>query len=245
MKRRNFVKICASAVAGVSASPELLARGDRELRPYNRVMLVERVSKKPVTTSSLEVGETYLFQYPFVSTPCFLIDLGHPVGAEANLKTRDGTPYQWPGGVGPNRSLVAFSAICAHKMSHPAPSVSFINYRHGKAKFRNQAEEVVEDKGVIYCCSEKSVYDPAQGGRVLGGPAPQPLAAIALDYSEAEDALYATATIGGEMFNRYFEAFGQRLVLDHGGTDIRRAMTRTSELMPIREYCRNVISCGA
>ena len=131
-------------------------------------------------------------------------------------------------------------------MSHPAPSVSFINYRHGKASFRDNNEKLVEDAGVIYCCSEKSVYDPAQGGRVLGGPAPQPLAAIALEYDEAvKDALYATATIGGEMFNKYFELFGQRLVLDHGRTDIQQAVTQSTDLVPLQEYCTNVITCGA
>ena len=245
MKRREFVKICASAVAGVSASPELLAKGDREMHSYSRVMLIDRLSKEPIVVSSLEVGETYLFHYPYISTPCFLIDLGRPVKANGNLKTRDGNRYQWPGGVGPGRSLVAFSAICAHKMSHPAPSVSFINYRHGKASFRNHDKQVVEDEGVIYCCSEKSVYDPARGGRVLGGPAPQPLAAILLEYIESEDSLYATATIGGEMFNNYFKQFSQRLVFDLERTDIQSAALKTTELMPLQEFCRNLINCSA
>jgi len=245
MKRREFVKICASAVAGVSANPELLAEGDREIHSYNRVALVDSHSKESVPVSSLVVGETYLFNYPFITTPCFLINLGQSVEGGENLKTRDGKQYRWPGGVGPNNSLVAFSAICAHRMSHPAPSVSFINYRHGKASFRNHDEKIVEDAGVIYCCSEKSVYDPAKGGRVLGGPAPQPLAAIALEYDEAKDSLYATATIGGEMFNKYFESFGQRLVLDHGRTDIQRTVSQSTELVLLREFCTNVINCGA
>ena len=245
MQRRKFVKICASAVAGVSASPELLARGDREWRPYNRVALIDPKSNEPVSVSSLDVGETYLFHYPYISTPCFLIDLGEPITGQRNLKTRDGNRYRWPGGVGPKRSLVAFSAICSHKMSHPAPSVSFINYRHGKASFRNHDREIVEEQGVIYCCSEKSVYDPARGAQVLGGPASQPLAAIELEYDAENDNLYATGTIGGEMFNRYFESFGQRLILDHGRTDIQQAALQTSILMPLRDFCRNIIKCSA
>lgn len=245
MKRREFVKVCASAVAGVSASPELLAGGDRELRTYNRVALIHPQNKEPIPVSSLEVGETYLFHYPFITTPCFLIDLGEPVKGRSNLKTVDGNRYHWPGGVGPKRSLVAFSAICTHKLSHPAPSVSFINYRHGKASFRDHDEQLVEAQGVIYCCSEKSVYDPARGGEVLGGPASQPLAAIALEYDSEQDSLYATGTIGGEMFNRYFESFGQRLILDHGRTDIQKAVEKTVSLMPLKDFCRNVINCGA
>ena len=243
MKRREFVKLCASAVAGVSASPELLGEGQRDLHFYERVALIDRDNHEPVRAASLEVGETYLFHYPFVSTPCFLIDLGRPITTRESLETRDGDRYFWPGGAGPNRSVVAFSAICAHKMSHPARSVSFINYRHGTASFRDHDDKIVQDNGVIYCCSEKSVYDPSRGGRVLGGPAPQPLAAIALDYVQTEDSFYATATIGGEMFNRYFEIFGQRLVLDHERTDIRRASRESTELMRMRDYCTNLVMC--
>jgi len=245
MKRREFVKLCASAVAGVSASPELLGKTNRELHFYERVELIDNHSKNPVRASSLEVGETYLFHYPYVTTPCFLIDLGRPVTTPENLETHDGDHYRWPGGVGPAHSVVAFSAICAHKMSHPAPSVSFINYRHGKARFRDNNEKIVQDDGVIYCCSEKSVYDPARGARVLGGPAPQPLAAVALDYVQAEDSFYATATIGGEMFENYFNTFGQRLVLDHGRTDIQRETTGSAELIRMRDFCKNQIMCGA
>lgn len=243
MKRRKFVKICASAVVGVSASPELLAEGNRELHGYERVALVERQSREAVKAASLEVGETYLFYYPYVTTPCFLIDLGRPVDLGKNLKTRFGDRYRWPGGSGPNRSVVAFSAICSHRMSHPAPSVSFINYRHEKTSYRNLDDEVVQAESVIYCCSEKSVYDPARGAQVLGGPAPQPLAAIALDYVAEEDSFYATATVGGEMFERYFATFGMRLVLDHARTDIRKPASGVAELMRLREFCDNQILC--
>ena len=125
MKRREFVKLCASAVAGVSASPELLGEVNRELQPYERVALIDLRNQEPMRASALEVGETYLFHYPFVTTPCFLIDLGRPVKGRKNLETRDGDHYYWPGGVGPKQSVVAFSAICAHKMSHPSRSVRF------------------------------------------------------------------------------------------------------------------------
>ena len=243
MKRREFVQLCASAVAGVSASPELLAAGKREPRFYERVALFDRFNEKPVRASALEVGETYLFHYPYISTPCFLIDLGRPLTAKKNLETRDGDHYHWPGGVGPTRSVVAFSAICAHKMSHPAPSVSFINFRHGTAHFRDHDENIVEGEDVIYCCSEKSVYDPANGARVLGGPAPQPLAAIALEYEEEDDSFYATATIGGEMFDRYFETFEQRLVLAYQSTDIRQQSSGSTELLRMRDFCTNLVLC--
>ena len=42
MQRRGFVKLCATAVAGVSASPQLLAEGQQELfdRQQGAVLLV-------------------------------------------------------------------------------------------------------------------------------------------------------------------------------------------------------------
>ncbi len=245
MKRRGFVKLCASAVAGITASPELLAREHDVYQRYAKVALVDHYSHQPVRASTLDVGETYLFHYPFVSTPCFLIDLGKSVKTRTHLKTREGDRYRWQGGPGPNDSVVAFSAICAHKMSHPAPSVSFINYRHNDTRFRNSEDEIEQRSGVIYCCSEKSVYDPAHGGKVLGGPAPQPLAAIELEYDASEDSFYAMATIGGDMFDSYFSKFHDRLVLQHGRTDIESALNDSTELMRLSEYTEHAVSCQA
>ena len=245
MKRRGFVKLCAGAVAGITANPELLAGEQQQYHRYERVALIDRQSRNAVKVGSLEVGETYLFHYPYVSTPCFLINLGRPVEASGLLQTRDGGPYRWQGGAGPERSVVAFSAICAHKMSHPAPTVSFINYRHGEVEFLNSENAVEQRSGVIYCCSERSVYDPARGGRVLGGPAPQPLAAIELEYDASADHLYATGTVGGEMFDRYFDSFHDRLVLQLGRLDVDQAATDSCELMRLSDYTSNQISCQA
>ncbi len=130
-------------------------------------------------------------------------------------------------------------------MSHPAPSVNFINYRHNDTRFRNSQDEIEQRPGLIYCCSEKSVYDPANGGKVLGGPAPQPLAAIELEYDPADDAFYATATIGGDMFDRYFRKFHDRLVLQHGRIDIDSALQGSSELMRLSDYTQHAVSCQA
>ena len=106
MKRRKFIKLCASAVVGVSNSPELLGEGVRKLQNYERVNLIDQETLGPVRASSLTVGETYIFHYPYVTTPCFLIDLGRPVKANGSLLTRNKESYRWPGGSGPNRSVV-------------------------------------------------------------------------------------------------------------------------------------------
>jgi hypothetical protein len=80
---------------------------------------------------------------------------------------------------------------------------------------------------------------------VLGGPAPQPLASIELEYDDQQDSFYATATIGGEMFGKFFRNFHDRLVLQYGRTDIDTAMNGTSHLMRLSDYTRNRVSCQA
>jgi arsenite oxidase small subunit len=243
--RRGFVRLCASAIAMFGASPATLLaqQGPMTARRYARVRLVDDFDR-PITAAQVRASESYLFFYPYAVTPCFLVNLGATAAKPVALQTRDGDSYVWPGGVGPARSIVAFSAICAHKMSYPARAASFINYRRDKASFDDKDGFPEERKQVIYCCSEKSVYDATQGARVLGGPAPQPLAAILLDYDQHEDALYATGTCGGEMFERFFTQFGFRLALDFGTSDIREPVSGTARVTTVAAYCRNPIYCG-
>jgi arsenite oxidase small subunit len=98
---------------------------------------------------------------------------------------------------------------------------------------------------VIYCCSEGSVYDPAEGCRVLGGPAPQPLAAIDLALDEDTGELRALGTYGGDMFERFFERFGFQLALQQrkDEDDIRALVGATTEVVPLREYSANTNVC--
>lgn len=241
VSRRDFVKLCASAIAlaGVGSVFPLPARGIQ--RDYQRVRLVD-ADNRPFTAARLKVGETYLFHYPYISTPCFLIDLGRRTQPTA-LATEDGQRYDWRGGVGPKGSIVAFSAICAHKMSHPAKAVSFINYRHQAVNFVDSDKKTAQRGQVIYCCSERSVYDPAAGARVLGGPAPQPLAAILLNHDAKDGSLYAYGTYGGEMFDKFFQNFGHRIALEMKTTDVRKATTDKATVVRMAEYCQNQILC--
>ena len=240
--RRKFVKLCASALALIGAAPRILAQKDGVPRDYPRARLVD-ANDRPITAASLKTGETYLFHYPYVTTPCFLIDLGKATKPGVELNTKDGHRYQWKGGVGPRRSIVAFSAICAHRMSYPAREVSFINYRHESVSFLNKDSQTVERSQVIYCCSERSVYDPSDGARVLGGPAPQPLAAILLDYHAKDGALYATGTYGGEMFEKFLKDFSFRLMLDFKTSNIREQIRDKVTVVPMAKYCNTRIMC--
>ncbi len=240
MNRRSFVKLCMTALAASTQGAAFAApRGT--LHAYPRSLLTDQ-TRRPLRASDLVVGENYIFHYPFVTTPCFLVNLGAPTDSEVVLKTERGKSYAWQGGVGPDASIVAFSAICAHKMTHPAKAVSFINYRHERVRFLNNQKEGLEGSQVIYCCSEKSVYDARRGARVLGGPAKQPLAAVKLEYDD-EDTLHAVGTYGGEMFKKFFSEFRERLQLEYLIQDVDRAIGAHTQVTPLDQYCKTQILC--
>ena len=178
MHRRDFVRAC-SLVGAAASLPELvsqaLAQGEARARLYGRARLVD-AGGRPVKSKSLPVGQNLIFHYPYAGTPCFLLNLGKPTRTAAHLATADKRSYEWSGGTGANAAIVAYSAICAHRLTYPTRDISFISYRADKTPGNRHAQ-------VIHCCSEHSQYDPSDGGRVVAGPAPQPLAAILLDYA--------------------------------------------------------------
>ena len=242
VSRRGFLKLCASTGAVVASSPSVLANAAAERSHDTRARLLH-ASGRPLRLDDLEVGENYVFHYPYVSTPCFLLNLGKPAMPYDGLEMDDGRKYSWRGGIGPERSVVAFSAICAHRMSYPTPTVSFINYRHDPTAYTNNELRPARREQVIYCCSEGSVYDPAEGCRVLGGPAPQPLAAVDLGLDAQTGELHALGMYGGDMFERFFERFGFQLELQHEVSNVRAAAGPDVEVRRLRDYSVNSNVC--
>jgi hypothetical protein len=94
---------------------------------------------------------------------------------------------------------------------------------------------------VIHCCAEHSQYDPAEGARVLAGPAPQPLAAILLEHDPRSDELTAVGTLGGEMFNQFFAKYERKLSLEGGA--MRAPAAGTCEVHELDNYCRQQVRC--
>ena len=232
MHRRAFIGICTAAAAGIT--PARAAN----LRPrfYTRVQLVDG-ARQPLRAASLAANRNYIFHYPYAATPCFLLHLGKPARQAVTLKTEHGADYEWPGGVGPGSAIVGYSAICAHRLSYPTRQISFISYR-GEAGPANRTHG-----GAIHCCSEHSEYDPATGARVLGGPAPQPLAAILLEYDGRNDGLYAVGTLGGEMFDAFFAKFEFKLALEYGDKRAQQQVTGTAVVSELQNYCRQQVLC--
>lgn len=229
MERRDFIKFCA---ASAFAAPAVAADARPQL--YARAKLVDDKGT-PLQARAIPADTNLIFHYPFAATPCFLLNLGRPAKGSATLKTAANQTYQWRGGVGPARSIVAYSAICAHKMSYPTKDISFISYRAGKSA-RNKFGSV------IHCCSEHSQYDPAEGAKVLAGPAPQPLAAILLEYDSSTDEIHAVGTLGGEMFNEFFRKYEFRLAIDHGPAP-KAAIAGQCVVQSLDNYCRQQVKC--
>lgn len=239
MQRRDFLIGCAAAAAatdGTALIDELhAATADALPRTYPRTLLVDSAGRA-LKAAEMRQRHTLLFRYPYVGTPAFLLDLGKPTQRSVALTTDERRRYTWQGGVGPRRSIVAFSAICAHRMAYPTKEISFISYRDELSALTKRGQ-------VIHCCSEHSQYDPADGARVLAGPARQPLAAVLLEHEPADDSLYATGMLGGELFDAFFESFALPLALEHEGRE-RALVGERSVVLPIERYCRQLMRCG-
>jgi arsenite oxidase small subunit len=222
MERRDFVKLCAASAASTNLPTPADAAG-LTARLYRRARLVDERGS-PVRAEALRAGINYVFDYPFAATPCFLLRLASPPAGGIDLRTQGGGAYRWEGGVGPGRTIVAYSAICAHKLTYPTRQVSFIGYRDAPSPVAGPGK-------VITCCSDRSVYDPAAGARVVSGPAAQPLATILLEHDAKTDELAAVGTFGGEMFEQFFQKYGFRLELEMG----KRATASVEERAVVKE----------
>lgn len=234
MDRRSFIESCSAGAACLTASAALpVLAADAKPRAYARVLLTNEFGDA-LKASSLQAQTNYVFHYPFEATPVFLLNLGRAAPPQA-LTTKDREAYAWPGGVGPQRSVVAFSAICAHQLVYPTPQVSFISFRKSKSA------KGVQDN-LIHCCADHSQYDPARGAQVLSGPASQPLCAVLLEHNAKTDTLTAYATLGGELFDEFFRKYEAKLSLDVGPR-AKNAVTARATVHTLEKFCRNPIQC--
>ncbi len=107
MERRDFIRFCA---ASALAAPAVAA--DAQPRFYSRAKLVDPKGE-PLRAKAIPPNTNLIFHYPFAATPCFLLNLGRPAKSSALLKTAANERYEWHGGVGPARAVVAYSAVAS------------------------------------------------------------------------------------------------------------------------------------
>lgn len=203
MERRQFLKICTTlaTLSGLEAARmrEGFAVQETLVQTYPRAQLA-RPDGTALNASSLKPHATYLFFYPYVSTPCFLLDLGETLPPQQVASPETGESYPWTGGAGLRKSIVAYSAICSHAFVHPDPETAMISYLREPSPLAERAE-------TITCCVHGSVFDPRKGAAVLKPPAPFPLAAILLEWDAKSDRLSAVGVRGKPVFHEFFKNF--------------------------------------
>lgn len=240
MDRRNFLKVTAASGALVALSPSLITTklyaGDGTLyQTYEKVQLVDAAGV-PIKASVLKKETNYVFNYPYTSTPAIMLDLDTPTAQEVALKSEDGQEYIWKSGVGSQRTIVAYSAICSHQLAHPTPDDSFLQYCK-----KDQKTMAYEHGGVMVCSSHLSAFDVTQGCKRVAGPAAQPLASIVIEVA-ADDTLWAVAVLGPDKFHEYFTTFKPEFKKYYGGKREAKNLVNTSaKMVTLNEYTKEII----
>ncbi|DAB39306.1 MAG: sulfur oxidation protein [Sulfuricurvum sp. RIFOXYD2_FULL_44_160] len=240
MDRRNFLKVVAASATVMAVSPSMIrgnlyAADGTLFKAYDKVQLVDAAGK-PIKASALAKEVTYIFNYPHASTPCMLINLPKGTSKEVELASENGEKYVWKSGVGKERSIVAYVAICTHQMTHPTPNDSFITYVPTTKK------TMAYDKGgVIVCSSHLSAFDAGAGAKVLGGAATQPLNSVVLEHA-ADDTLWAVGILGSDKFQDYFKSFRPELKEFYGGpAEAKKLVSISAKTVKLTEYSKEII----
>lgn len=240
MDRRNFLKMVAAGATVVAVSPSLIrgnlyAANGTLYKAYEKVQLVDAAGN-PIKASALEKEVNYIFNYPHVSTPCMLINLPKPTGQDVELTAENGEKYVWKSGVGKDRTIVAFVAICTHQLTHPTPNDSFISYVPTSKKTM-----AYDKSGIIVCSSHLSAFDAAAGGKVLGGAATQPLNAVVLEHA-ADDTLWAVGILGMDKFHDYFSAFRPEIKEFYGKpAQAKKLVSISAKTVKLTEFSKEII----
>jgi len=119
------------------------------------------------TLSDVSTTTPVYFNYPLEETPNILVKLGAAA----------------PGGVGPDNDIVAFSQVCQHL----GCIYGFVPT--GGAPTCDTSYKAPGPEG--YCCCHGAIYDLANAGAVLSGPAPRPVPQVTLEFDSSSGNIYA------------------------------------------------------
>jgi len=152
LSRRNLLKTAGCAGAAALFLGGLATKVDAATgKTYPQV--------KIANLRSIQEGNPVHFDYPLIGRKSLLVDCG------CNVE----------GGVGPNKSIVAYSMFCTHL---------------------GCGVELDRNTGMLMCECHQTVYNPKQSGQVVEGPAPSNLPMISLEIDKATGDVYATGVAG-------------------------------------------------
>lgn len=234
MDRRHFVKLCVGSALATALTRQVPAFAGA-ISEFPAATLVD-AGGRPLKASSIGPPEAMVFAYPLAGVPCFLINLGTRKAKTPALTSPDGETYTSPAAVGAEKNLVAFVAICTHQLSHPTPNASVIHYA-------SKATATSGQPGRIVCCAHHSVFDPADGGKNVAGPAPHALLPVRLAWDAKADTLQATGTVDAGFFERFFDDFKEDLIDRFGPGGYRKPVGEVTKALLLSEYARTVADC--
>ena len=132
MERREFIKICAAGAA--MAAGNTFALTNTEPRFYSRTPLVD-YDGRPLKTSRLQVKQNYIFHYPFLVTPCFLLNLGKPGRGDTAHRRWQKLPQERRGGRKPFRCSLFRNMRTPSCLSNQADQLYQLSRQH-QLKYR-------------------------------------------------------------------------------------------------------------
>src|SRR3990172_314586 len=232
--RRDILKGFAAGAGGIFidsiATPLqiLYASKDKTLvkREYTRVLLTNE-SKEPFRASDIKKNENYIFFYPYHNIPVLLLNLNE-TAEPLKIESEAGQFYTHPGGVGANKSIVAYVAICTHEFVRPNPNETLIKYYP-----RGETSALYGGDNVICCCAHGSAYDPSTAGKVLQTPAEYPLTALEFECDSKSDYIYAKALIGwNPPFKEIFKEYGAG-----------RLIAENTPVKKLSDYTKKIVRC--
>ncbi len=240
MERRDFFRLSATSALVVAVSPSLItqrlyAEDGSLFQPFEKVQLKD-AEGNPLKASALVVEENYVFNYPHVGTPAIMVNLTTPTSKDVKLKAEDGTEYIYKGGAGAKGTIVAYSAICPHQLTHPQPEMSMFQY------VKEAGKTIAYDKGGVFVCtSHLSAFEPKEGGKTVGGPAKQGLASIVLEI-DSEDNIWAVAVLGPDKFVDYFDAFKDEFKKFYGNKRKAKKLVKTeAKVVTLKNFSADLI----
>ena len=199
--RRNVLKLLGVAGLLAAGGGGLAAGAIQYAQPpqiglssYPKVQLLD-LDGSPLTATkvmseySVMTPDVITFAYPLRNEPNFLLNLAAPSGGSGGAENV-------VGGVGPKKSIVAFSAICQH-LGCPAPAIAYYtpegppNGCVGQPGGTPGGHEFY-----IHCSCHGSTYDVTNGAANLTGPAVLPLPQVTLEWDSSDDSISAVSVTG-------------------------------------------------
>ena len=241
MERRGFLKLSGTTAAAIVVAPSLITEtlkaDDGSLyKSYDKIMLQDK-DGNPLKSATLVKEENYVFNFPHVATPCILVLLDGPAEKGTKLKAGDGTEYIFKGGLGKDNSIVAYSAICPHQLTHPQPDTTFFQYVPTGTKTLAYDKSV---GGVFVCSSHLSAFTPKDGGRRVTGPATEGLTQIVLEIDD-NDVIWAVGALGPDKFHAYLKAFKGEFKKYYGNKrKAKKLVKKEAKVVTLKNFSKDI-----